>query len=654
MENIVLTRRAFTGGIGCSVLGLIELAGTGAAAQGASPAVARVSGSGPKIDPRIRRILRSRGTLDLDIARGLVKAGPAAASGPSQVRIPTLALFRSDAIPGSLRHHKWDRITRQIYAADLSRDAFRQLEGDPEVLYVEGGHAVRPTIDTSRTEIRATEVQAPQGGGSGHALGLTGEGVIVGIIDGGLDFTLDDFRDENGKTRVLFLWDQALTRQGTEQPPAGFDFGVEYTARHIDDALEVKHPIEPWSVVRHKPKAAEHGTHVAGIAVGNGRSHDAMFPIGQYVGIAPKAKIIFVSGASPYNDNTANLARAVKYIFQKADELGMPCVINISLGSAGGSHDGQSLVERAFDDMLQQPGRVLVKSAGNLHGKSTHFSDQLRLGGQNLTWRVHDNDRSENEIEIWYSSRDRVRAQLKGPGGITTPWVDPDDEFEGDRDPVHISIFSDRSTKLNGDALIFIEVKPLSGRKIPAGDWFIELDVQDLKDGRFHAWIERDDRKSENQSYFVKPDGEHVSGSRTTLSFPGTGVRTIVVANYEHLKVPVNVAGSSGRGPTRDGRRKPELAAPGTAIVASCALGGRPDGDGGKYPMRVAKSGTSMAAPHVAGAVALILQRHPTLTASDIQTALIKSARRVGPHNFTPRWGHGRLDIVACLEELKP
>jgi subtilisin family serine protease len=654
VEIIVLTRRAFTGGIGCSVLGLVELAGTGAAAQERSPAVARVSGKGPKIDPRIRRLLRSRTPLDLDIARGLVKAGPATSSGASQFTIPTLALFRSDAIPGNLRHHKWDRIAGQIYAADLLRDDFQQLESDPDVLYVEGGQAVRPTIDTSRTEIRAKEVQAPQGGGSGQASGLTGEGVIVGIIDGGLDFTLDDFRDEKGNTRILFLWDQDLTRQGTEQPPAGFDFGVEYTASHIRDEL-ARHPIAPWSVVRHKPKKADHGTHVAGIAVGNGRSHDEMFPIGQYVGIAPRADIIFVSGASTKNDNTADLARAVKYIFQKADELGKPCVINISLGSGGGSHDGQSLVERAFDDMLlQKPGRAIVKAAGNQHGTSTHFSDVLKAGVQQLIWRVHANDRSENEIEIWFSSQDRVRTRLKGPGGIATPWVAPDNHIEGDWGAVHINIMSDSATALNGDALIFIEVKPLGG-DIPAGDWFIELEVQNPKAGRFHVWIERDDAKAENQSYFVKPNGERVSGGKTTLSFPGTGIRTIAVANYQHLKVPVEVAGSSGRGPTRDGRRKPEVAAPGTAIVASCALGGRPDGHGGKYPMRVAKSGTSMAAPHVAGAIALILQRHPTLTAWDIRTALIKSARRMPQEDdFTPSWGHGRLDIVACLEALEP
>jgi hypothetical protein len=151
VEIIVLTRRAFTGGIGCSALGLIELAGTGAAAQQAMPAVARVSGSGPKFDPRIRRLLRSRATPDLDIARGIVKAGPATPTGVRRVKIPTLVLCKSDAIPGNLQHHKWDRIARQIYAADLLPDDFKQLESDPDVVYVEGGHAIRRTIDTSRT-----------------------------------------------------------------------------------------------------------------------------------------------------------------------------------------------------------------------------------------------------------------------------------------------------------------------------------------------------------------------------------------------------------------------------------------------------------------------------------------------------------------------
>lgn len=180
---------------------------------------------------------------------------------------------------------------------------------------------------------------------------------------------------------------------------------------------------------------------------------------------------------------------------------------------------------------------------------------------------------------------------------------------------------------------------------IPAGNWIVEIEAVEINDGHFDAWIERDDART---SQFV---GQDFDGQKT-LSLPGTGHHSITVANYDHLFIPPLISPSSGRGRTRDGRMKPEVAAPGTEILSSCAGGGRQD-CGEAIPMRVKKSGTSMAAPHVAGAVALILQRHPGLTAERIRAALIASAvREPGADEFTNDFGFGRVDIARCLELL--
>jgi nitrite reductase/ring-hydroxylating ferredoxin subunit len=366
----------------------------------------------------------------------------------------------------------------------------------------------------------------------------------------------------SGATRVAFLWDQTLQPQSGEASPAApFAFGVEYDAAAINSALQSP---DPFAVVRHRVRRASHGTHVTGIAAGNGRSHDADFPAGRFIGIAPRATIIFVQAKG--GSNTVNVAQAVSYIFEKADRLGMPCVINISQGSNGGSHDGQSVVERAIDRRLEEkPGRAVVKSAGNLHAARSHASGRLVSGQtRQLAWRVRRRDTTENRIEIWHSSRDRLRARLRSPNDTWTDWVVPDGRFEQKANATipHITIEAERFTALNGDTRISLSIESAPGQEIPAGNWIIEIEAVEVHDGNLDAWIERDD---DYTSQFFGPDFD---GQRT-LSLPGTGHHSIAVANYDHLFIPPEINPSSSRGRTRDDRMKPEVAAPGTEIWSS-------------------------------------------------------------------------------------
>jgi len=611
------------------------------------------------LDPKLRRIYHTRddmARLRNDIARSLV-AGSVDAVEAGATKSVLIELAR-DLKPGAFLDFPWVPIVDRIYSVEVPVDRLAELAASPEVEFVESGRELSPMLITSVPETRANQVHSLPGGDA-----LTGAGISVGIIDFGCDFTLDDFRNADGTTRIAFLWDQSLTAQPGETPPNGFPFGVEYDAAAIDAALQ---DADPFSVVRHNPGAGSHGTHVASTAAGNGRSGDAAFPAGQYVGTAPDATIIFVQPAANDQNTTftdsVRVAEAVAYVFAQADALGMPCVINMSLGQNGGSHDGESIVERAIDRLLEQPGRAFVVAGGNEHIWRGHASGTLATGAtRTLRWRVGGSmplpgggalppgfgDFTPNEMEIWLSSRDRFRVRVHNPQGAVTDWVEAGETELATLGGDEVFINSERFTILNGDAQIYIEISP-QFQSLAIGVWEVEIEGLDVRDGRFDAWIERDARRPTNnfadQSFFVGTDFDEVM----TLGTPATNRRGIAVANYDHVAQAPNT--SSGRGRTRDGRDKPEIAAPGTGIFAANSLGGRPDGSGGTHPARVSMSGTSMAAPHVAGIVALMLERDGSLTSEQTRAMLIAAADP--PPGITPfdvAWGFGRVDALTSV-----
>ncbi|SDZ24614.1 Subtilase family protein [Geodermatophilus africanus] len=618
----------------------------------------------PALDPRLRRLVLAQDDParleDLAEQEIPVRDGGIPAEGAPRTRV--LVRTSGEAPTAGTPTSSWTTVAEGIYAVEIPVAELEALAEDPRVQFVEAARLMAPELVTSVPTTRADllRVAAPP------RPALTGKGTVVGIIDFGLDFTLGDFIDPHGNTRVAFLWDQSLTPQAGESSPAGFGRGVEYDAAAINVAL--KDP-NPFSVVRHLPDVASHGTHVAGTAVGSGRSGDANFPAGQHVGVAPEATIVFVQpdttgNAGSFTDSVA-VAEAISYVYAKARELGLPCVINMSLGQNGGSHDGESLVEQAVDRLLEVPGRAFVHAAGNEHIWRGHASGVLATGDvRTLQWRTGGgiplpgmtlppgSDRTPNELEIWYSPRDELHVRLTDPTGAVTAVVVPGQtqshSFPGGN---RAFIDSERFSSLNGDARIFIAVDRGTAPRVAAGIWQVEITAARARSGRFDAWIERDARDRANnfadQSFFVGTDFDPVM----TLGTPATSRRGISVANYDHVTVAPSA--SSSRGRTRDGRDKPEVAAPGTNIVSSCALGGRPDGAGGVHPMRTAKSGTSMAAPHVAGIIALLLQMDPTLTAAQLRKAVLASA---DPPNgvlpFDAAWGYGRVDAVEAARLL--
>jgi subtilisin family serine protease len=538
-----------------------------------------------------------------------------------------------------------------VVVIEAAFDRLRNLAEHPHVRYIEAPRPIDIDLEHSVGATKA-DMLLPKVAG---VTGLDGSDVVVGIVDaGGLDYTLDDFRDPaTGASRIAYIWDQGLRPNAAQHSPSGYGYGVEYTAADIDAALRLP-PAK--RTIRHRFKAKSHATHVAGIAAGNGESGDARHARGRFVGVAPKARIIYVERARVRGvtyTNTDRIAQAVEYIFAKATALGMPCVINISQGENGGSHDGESVVERAIDRLLEERGRVLVKSAGNEGSWQVHAQGNLSTGDRALLEWVFGGglkgpvgpDGTANRMEIWYSSRDRFQVKVIDPSGISSPFVDPDETIRGVFGGSTVHIISERFHPLNGLSRVLIDVdpQPQSSEFVP-GIWRVEIVAISSRDGGFDAWIERDSRHKANgyvdQSYFSAAS----ASAEKSITPPGTIRRGLTVANYDHRTMVVSDA--SGRGKTRDGRSKPDVAAPGTAIWSSNAGGGRQP-DGTVVAVRTRKSGTSMSAPHVAGICAQLLQRDPTLTAPQIRSIVVASARpHPGGHDFHEQWGFGIVDAV--------
>lgn len=617
-----------------------------------------------ELDPRLRRLVRSAGDrrrLDRDRRGGIVSAAPTPAAGPPAFTKRVLVQLAEGRIPRGFDDAGWTEIVPDIYTASIPVERLAELAARPEVHYVEAGRSLHPALDTSLPETRADDVQQ----GSPGQPGLRGRGVVVGIVDLGFDFTLDDFRNPDGSTRVAFLWDQGLTPQAGEHSPAGFAYGVEYDRARIDAALASPNP---FGVVRHRPAPGSHGTHVAGIAAGNGRSAGGAFAVGRFVGAAPEATLVLVHPATEANLGTfadsVRVAEAIAYVYARAQELGLPCVINMSLGQNGGSHDGETVVERAIDGLLTTPGRAFVVAAGNEHVWRGHASGDLAAGAtRTLQWKVGGGmpvpggatgtgaDVTNNELEVWYSSRDLFELRISGPAGDQSAAILPGSTETLTLSGNEVFVDSERFNRLNGDARIYVEVSPGNANQVTAGVWRLELRAVESRNGHFDAWIERDARRSVNnfadQSFFVGTDFDALK----TLGTPASGRRSLAVANYFHVSQAVEA--SSGRGGTRDGRNKPELAAPGTNVLSSGAMGNRPNPGlpGAVFPVRVRMTGTSMAAPHVAGIGALLLEKAPTLTAEQLRKVLIASASvPAGASVFDPSWGYGRVDAAAALE----
>jgi DNA-binding transcriptional regulator YiaG len=424
---------------------------------------------------------------------------------------------------------------------------------------------------------------------------VDGRGVILGIVDRGCDFSHPNFRNQDGATRLLSLWDQ--TRDHTEGPgslsaPVPFGYGREFTPEALrPDA--VKTPALALQATDYAVAPEAHGTRVLDIAAGNG-GHNGIgtgFP-----GVAPGADLVFVElAATGHLISSRKLLEAVVYIFQKAKDEGRPVVVNLSLESYAGPHDGSSLVEEAFDLLLEEePGRAIVIAAGNSREKKIHaHREDLEVGGNaELAWTLALNQGADDECEIWYPGSGRLEVFLKPPGA--TEELGP--FSPGSRQKILESevcrgyVFHELDDPNNHDHQILLRLPPVPAN---GGTWTVRLHNSGEGPVTFHAWIERDDA---GQSFFEN------ATEKLTLNALACGHHTLAVGAYDARLEKKEPASFSSLGPTRDGegRPKPDLYAPGVGVSTASAH---------SVHKRINQGdGTSLAAPHVSGMVALLLQ----------------------------------------------
>jgi subtilisin family serine protease len=572
-------------------------------------------------------------------------------------------------------------VRRNFVSTTVSIAALASLEQDPGVAFV---HPSQPlTFDEPLNHPTLSTAPASRAVGDAKLRAAHGDGagVIIGVIDvGGFDFAHQDFIDGAGGTRFLSIWDQG----GDFRPPPSangtsrFDYGSELTKPLMDAAIVAEAAGKfPANMLERQSQRAEgsHATHVASIVAGNS-------------GVCPKSEIAAVLISVPalkdrlaerratFSDST-RIVHAVEHLLEIAHKARKPISINISLGTNGGAHDGSSGVSRWLDALLSGPGRAVTVAAGNAgqeKGASVddigfimgriHSSGRIASRGLSvdLEWTVVGNgieDLSENELEIWYGAHDRLTVMVKPPGpGAEWITVSPREYVENRRLPsgTTVSVYNELYHPTNGGNYVAVylspNLQPESVRGVEAGVWRIRLIGDEIRNGRFNCWIERDDpieirsvgavRLYRFPSFFS--EGSNVDSH--SISSLACGHRVISVANLDDARQRINI--SSSQGPTRDDRMKPDIAAPGTDIVA--AKGFSEDGK-----VWIGKTGTSMASPYVAGVVGLMLSANRDLTPAQCSGILQRTARPLPGASYEWRndAGFGVIDAAAAVEEAR-
>ncbi|TCK98456.1 subtilase family protein [Natranaerovirga hydrolytica] len=472
-------------------------------------------------------------------------------------------------------------------------------------------------------------------------LPLRGGDVIIGFVDSGIDYTHPAFVYENNTTKILSIWDQTINK-GT--PPLNFDFGTEFTEMNINEALSSDNPFD---IVPSKDETG-HGTFNAGIAAG--RYVEAE----QFAGAAPDADIIMVKlkpakeylrelylieeDAIIYQNNDIMLG--VNYLIQQAVIYNKPLVICIPLGTNQGSHDGNAILEEFLERKSRVVGHCVVVAAGNEGNLAHHYKGVYPHGlpFQEVELNVAENEKGVN-VELWSERPDVYSVSIVTPTGAAIPRLAPGlrtrQEFGLLLERTLIYIEYQLIEEKSGEQFIYIRLNEPT-----QGIWKIVVYGDVVIGGGYDIWIDREG--------WIKPTTQFLSPTiDTTLTIPSTAREPITVGAYNHLDNSLYIA--SGRGPTKDRRLKPELVAPGVNVI-----GPLPDNNYGVM------TGTSVAASHVAGAAALVLEwgivlgEVPSMSTRIIKNILTRGATRrpgfIYPNND---WGFGSLNLFRSFEVIR-
>ena len=513
----------------------------------------------------------------------------------------------------------------------IREDRIEALASLPEVEFVEKPKSLYFQADVGRQVSCINAVQTVP-------YDLTGRGVLIGIVDSGIDYENPDFRNEDGTTRIAYLWDQSVSGI----PPSGYAAGSEFTREDINAALERNDPgsfADPDRILSRD--ISGHGTAVAGIAAGNGRGSEGR----RYRGAAPESELVIVKMKSPQPGGfprTTELMTGVDYVIRKALELKKPVAVNISFGNTYGSHDGTSLVERFLNDISDTWKNVICIGSGNEGTAAGHAAGRVSDEEEAVQELAVQEREPALNVQIWKSYVDEMDISVVSPAGER---VGPFRETLGPQrfllGSTELLIYYGEPKPYSVRQEIYISFLPVQSY-VDSGVWRIILTPRRIVDGAYQMWLPAQTALNVGTA-FLTPD------SMSTLTIPSTASLAVTVAAYDARTF--SYADFSGRGPAAvyEGNNvlKPDLAAPGVQVNAPVP--------GGGYR---AFSGTSFAAPFVTGSAALLMEwgivqgNDPYLYGEKVKAYLRRGARELPGYS---EWPNALLGFGAlCVRESLP
>lgn len=539
-----------------------------------------------------------------------------------------------------------------VYTAVVPVSSIVALADDNDVEEIDAGQEVRTMMDNVRTLTNVDAVHSATGIDTAYK----GNGVLVGIIDAGFDFRHPNFRDSNGKSRIRAVWDQ----NNFMQTNSSYGYGKEYLTGE-----------ELASVSRDMELTGDtHGTHVAGIATG---SYD-----GPYLGVAPEADIVLVST----NKTEQGIIDGLDWLLKYAEKAGKPISINLSIGTVLGFKDGTDAFTVLTDNLMKgQKGKILSIAAGNEGHRRSTLAGTLDKDNPMMKsfWILPSYNRDNLFVEGVAGAEYSLTLSLKDKNTDETYFTKT---FEsGKRQSYRIDDFGTQSTD-NGSMSVSVSANPANGNP-----YFSVSMVYGMPENETWEIV----LKSENGRYMINSDhGEFGSSGREryaegtnacTIAATATGFNSVAVGAYVSKTSYNDLSGNthekpwtqgdiyplSGKGPTFDGRIKPDVTAPGAAVVSS--FNSYASGYYVKEADKVATvkdptysrtytwgtaSGTSMATPVVTGIIALWLEAEPSLTYEDV----MKTIKETSMHDrFTGDvpdgiFGQGKIDALAGLKHI--
>lgn len=468
-------------------------------------------------------------------------------------------------------------------------------------------------------------------------LNLDGSGVIIGVIDSGIDYMNEAFRYSSGDSRIVSLWDQSDNSGNT---PEDFDYGTEYSQSDINEAIRSDNP---YDIVKSRDVTG-HGTFMAGVAAGSENVQQ------DFIGAAPEAKIVVVKlkqakkylrdyyfideNAVAYQEN--DIMAGIRYVERAGVKYRMPVVMCLGIGSSQGAHSGESYLETLINELAGRVGICVVAPTGNEGNARHHYQGRISSTEYvNVEMRA---DRSFT-AELWGQSPDLFSVSIISPTGEVVPRI-PAKKGQSD-----ILSFIFENTKVYVDYRI---VEQRTGAQLilmrfenpSVGIWRIQVYGDNITVGSFHIWLPITEFVG-NGTYFLSPEPD------VTLTAPSSSLRCITTGGYNSRNNTFYI--DSGRGFNRDGARKPDITSPCVNVFGPVP--------GGGYQNR---TGTSVAAALTAGASAQLLQwgfingNDTNMNSQDIKNYLIRGADRSRDIVYpSEQWGWGTLNVYDALDILR-